>query len=201
MTDDTRKPDSDGQTGEEQEMAAAEAAETNESAPHPGGTETSGENHGGVPVGAAEADRLQAEVADLSARLLRVQADFENYRRRVQREKEETILFANQRLLLNLLPILDNLERALATAPAPGDEKLRQGVELTARSFRDTLAKEGLTVIEAVGQPFDPNLHEAVMTVASAEQPEGTVLSEFQKGYRLGERVIRPSMVQVSSKE
>jgi len=94
--------------------------------------------------------------------------------------------------------VLDNLDRALATPPTPGDERLRQGVELTARSFREILAKEGLTPIEAVGQPFDPNLHEALATVESAEYPEGTVISEFLKGYKLGDRVIRPSKVQVS---
>ncbi|HWI65049.1 MAG TPA: nucleotide exchange factor GrpE [Symbiobacteriaceae bacterium] len=153
--------------------------------------------------GGADTNELQKaldRVAELEDRLLRSQADFENYRRRVQREKEDLAVYANQKLLLNLLPVLDNLDRALATQAVAGDEKLRQGVELTARSFRDILAKEGVTAIEAVGQPFDPNFHEAVMTVESAEHDDETVLSEFQKGYKLGDRVIRPSMVQVSKK-
>lgn len=145
----------------------------------------------------ADLQQAQAEIADLKERLLRSQADFENYKRRMAREKEDLAVYANQKLLLNLLPVLDNLERALATAPSAGDEKLRQGVELTARSFRDILAREGVTPIEAVGKPFDPNEHEAVMTEESTEQEDGTVLFEFQKGYRLGERVIRPSMVKV----
>jgi len=98
------------------------------------------------------------------------------------------------------LPVLDNLDRAMGAPATPGDEKLRQGVELTARSFRDILAKEGVTAIDAVGKPFDPNFHEAVMTVESDEHEEDTVISEFQKGYQLGDRVIRPSMVQVSKK-
>lgn len=144
-----------------------------------------------------ELEQAQGEIADLRERLIRSQADFENYKRRMAREKEELAVYANQKLLLNLLPVLDNLERALATQPATGDEKLRQGVEMTARSFREILAKEGVSPIEAVGRPFDPNEHEAVMTEESTEHEDGTVLFEFQKGYRLGDRVIRPSMVKV----
>ncbi|MFZ5817715.1 MAG: nucleotide exchange factor GrpE [Bacillota bacterium] len=151
--------------------------------------------------GGSELEAARAEIADLKERLLRAQADFENYRRRVAREKEELALYANQKLLLSFLPVLDNLERALATQPVAGDEKLRQGVELTARSFREILAKEGVTPIEAVGQPFDPNQHEAVMTEESTEHEDGTVLFEFQKGYRLGDRVIRPSMVKVNKRD
>lgn len=147
-----------------------------------------------------EVEKAQAEIAELNNRLARAQADFENYRRRMQREKEDMAIYANQKLLLNLLPVLDNLERALGTPPVSGDEKLRQGVELIARSFREALAREGLTPIEAVGQPFNPNFHEAVMTVESAEHDEDTVVAELQKGYQLGDRVIRPSMVQVSKK-
>lgn len=148
---------------------------------------------------AAEVERLQALVVELKNQLARTQADWENYKRRVAREKEELVAFANQRLLLGLLPVLDNLDRAIATAPAPGDEKLRQGVEMTARSFRDTLAKEGVAEIEAApGQPFDPVLHEAVMTVENPSFEEDQIVLEFQKGYKLGDRVIRPSRVQVN---
>lgn len=149
----------------------------------------------------AEPPNQQAQIEELTDRLLRLQAEFENYRRRMQREKEEVALYANQKLLLSLLPVLDNLERALGTPRVEGDEKLRQGVELTARSFRDTLAKEGVTPIEAVGQPFDPNLHEAVMTEEDPEQPDGTVLAEFLRGYRLNDRVIRASMVKVNKRD
>lgn len=147
-----------------------------------------------------ELSRSQAEIADLNNRLLRTQADFENYRRRTAKEREDLIAYANQRLLISFLPVLDNLDRALSAPKVEGDEKLRQGVELTARSFREILAKEGVIAIEAVGTPFDPNLHEAVMTVESDEHEDGTVVAEFQKGYRLADRVIRPSMVQVSKK-
>jgi molecular chaperone GrpE len=145
-------------------------------------------------------DEAKVRAAELENKLLRAQADFENYRRRVQREKEDLAIYANQKLVLNLLPVLDNLDRALGTSAIPGDEKLRQGVELTARSFRDILAKEGVTAIDAVGKPFDPNFHEAVMTAESDEHEEDTVIAEFQKGYQMADRVIRPSMVQVSKK-
>ncbi|MGE5673560.1 MAG: nucleotide exchange factor GrpE [Mycobacterium leprae] len=149
----------------------------------------------------AELAQARAEVSELNDRLLRSAADYENYKRRMQREKEDLMVFANQKLILSLLPALDNLERALATPQSAGDEKLRQGVELTARSFRDALTREGLTPIEAVGQHFDPNLHEAVMTVESPDHEDGVIVAEFQKGYKLGERVIRPSMVQVCKRD
>jgi molecular chaperone GrpE len=153
-----------------------------------------------TPVEEATIDRTQDEIAELNARLARAHADYENFRRRSTKEREEFATYANQRLILSLLPVLDNLERALSTPTTDGDEKLRQGLEMTARSFREALAKEGATPIVAVGQPFDPKLHEAVMTVESDEHEDGTVILEFQKGFRLGERVVRPSMVQVSKK-
>jgi len=146
------------------------------------------------------ADQIPDIVAELTARLARAHADFENFRRRSSKEREEFATYANQRLILSLLPVLDNLERALSTPASDGDEKLRQGLEMTARSFREALAKEGATPIIAMGEPFDPKLHEAVMTVESDEHEDGTVMLEFQKGFRLGDRVVRPSMVQVSKK-
>ncbi len=145
-------------------------------------------------------DRTQDEIAELTARLARAHADHENFRRRSTKEREEFAVYANQRLILSLLPVLDNLERALGTPASEGDEKLRQGLEITARSFREALAKEGAIPIDAIGQPFDPKLHEAVMTVETEEHEDGTVILEFQKGFRLGDRVVRPSMVQVSKK-
>jgi len=162
--------------------------------PEEGGAAAPGEMGSGL-------EQAQAEIAELKERLIRSQADFENYKRRMQREKEDLAVYANQKLLLNLLPVLDNLERALTSQPVAGDEKLRQGVELTARSFREILAREGVSPIEAVGKPFDPNEHEAVMTEESSEHEDSTVIFEFQKGYRLGDRVIRPSMVKVSKKD
>ncbi|MBP2017358.1 molecular chaperone GrpE [Symbiobacterium terraclitae] len=178
------EPPPDGAPEQEQTETAQPAAEAPEAA--------------SADQESQAAQAAEAKVAELTERLIRLHADFENYRRRMQREKEEVAVYGNQRLLLNLLPVLDNLERALATPPTPGDERLREGVELTARAFRAVLEKEGVTPIEAVGKPFDPNLHEAMMTDEDPEQEDGVVLAEFQKGYRLGDRVIRASLVKVN---
>lgn len=135
----------------------------------------------------------EQEIEALQNRLLRLQADFDNFRRRSQREKEELSLYANEKLLLEFLPVLDNLERALQAGEGPG---LLEGVELTARGFREALAKAGVTPIEAVGKPFDPHLHEVMMQV-EGESEEPLVVEEFVKGYKLGERVLRPASVKV----
>jgi molecular chaperone GrpE len=152
-----------------------------------------------APAASAESDvaRLEGERDDWKSRALRAMADLENLKKRTQREREEVALYANQRLVLQLLPILDNLERALGTPEGAG-AGLREGVDLVARQFRDALAREGVVPIEAVGQVFDPNLHEAVMQVESEEHAEAVVLEEFQRGYRMSDRVIRPSMVKVA---
>lgn len=190
MTDEQQKPAPGELTGDGLGDATDTVFEAAEEAPAEAAEQT-------LAAVTQELDQARAEVTELNNRVLRLQADYENYRRRVQREKEDLMVYANQKLLLNLLPVLDNLERALATTPIAGDEKLRQGIDLTARSFRDLLSKEGVTAIEAVGQQFDPNLHEAVMTVESADHEDGTVLMEMLKGYKLGDRVIRATMAQV----
>ncbi|HYG59475.1 MAG TPA: nucleotide exchange factor GrpE [Symbiobacteriaceae bacterium] len=180
MNEETKKPDPQDLTGDGLGDATSDGPAT--------------------PYGADELEQTRARVAELENRLLRSQADYENFKRRVQREKEDLAIYANQKLILNLLPVLDNLERALAAPKVEGDEKLRQGVEMTARSFRDILGREGVTPIEAVGQRFDPNLHEALMTVDSPDHEDDVVVMEFEKGYSLGDRVIRPSRVQVCKK-
>jgi len=190
----------DGAAEAEATPAAQEQAPADEpvpdGGPEPAAEAGAAEEDGSAPGAGPEPDRT----AELMDRLIRLQADFENYRRRMQREKEEVAQYGTQRLLISLLPVLDNLERALATPPNPGDERLRQGVELTVRSFLEVLAREGVTPIEAVGQPFDPHLHEAVMTGDDPEKEDGIVLEEFRKGYMLGDRVIRASMVKVNTR-
>lgn len=193
---DIPEPEADERQSSGEANASAEEQTADEK--HAAGEKhTAGEGLAGSESLQKELEALREENAGLKERLMRALAEFENYRRRMQREKEELTVYANQKLIKALLPVLDNLDRALATPPTAGDEKLRAGVELTARSFRDLLAKEGVTAIEAVGQPFDPNVHEAVMTEESTEHEDGTVLAELLKGYRLGDRVIRPSMVKV----
>ncbi len=144
----------------------------------------------------AELESSRAEARENFERWARSQADFDNFRRRSRQEREEVTRFAAEGLLLDLLPVLDNLERAMnADAQA---ETWKQGVEMTVRQLLAALQSHGLSPIEALGQPFDPNLHEAVMQLDSDEHDEGTVLGEVRRGYRLGDRVIRPSLVQVS---
>lgn len=144
----------------------------------------------------AELESSRAEARENFERWARSQADFDNFRRRSRQEREEVTRFATEGLLLDLLPVLDNLERALNADAAA--ESWKQGVEMTVRQLLAALQSHGLSPIEALGQHFDPNLHEAVMQLDSEEHDEGTVLGEVRRGYRLGDRVIRPSLVQVS---
>ncbi len=129
----------------------------------------------------------------------RAQADFINYKRRSEQDKEETAKFANSILMLNLLPILDDLERAFASLP-PRLAKLTwvDGIRLIERKLRASLEAQGLSEIKAQGEPFDPNLHEAVR---HGKGKEGIVIEELQKGYKLHDRVIRPAMVVVGNEE
>ncbi len=129
-------------------------------------------------------------------RFLRAAADLENYKKRAAREREEGQRFANERLLKDLIPVLDNLERALAAAPE-GDP-LADGVKLVLRAFEDALGRHGIKGFSALGQPFDPRLHEAVLQVPSAEQPAGTVVLEHGRGFLLNDRLVRPAMVGVA---
>jgi len=123
----------------------------------------------------------------------RSQADFANYKKRSEQEKEEIIGFANSVLLCNLLPIIDDLERAFASVPAELDEShWTEGIRLIYNKLKATLEAQGLTEIKAQGEPFDPRLHQAVM---QEEGEEGVVLRETQKGYKFKERVLRPSLV------
>lgn len=125
----------------------------------------------------------------------RCQADFVNYKQRAEQEKGEIIEFANSTLICNLLPIMDDLERAFASVPADLEESnWTEGIKLIYNKFRTTLEAQGLTEIEARGEPFDPSLHEAVM---QQDGKEGMVIEELQKGYKFKEKVIRPSLVTV----
>ena len=149
----------------------------------------------------SQIDTLAAEKAALYDQLLRRQAEFENYRRRLDRERSETHQKARADLLLELLPVLDNFERALASLQTSGADAagLRHGVELIHRQFRDALTKFGLQPVEALGQTFDPHLHEAVTIEATDEHKENTVIEEFERGYKLGDRLLRPAKVKVAS--
>ncbi len=148
----------------------------------------------------AELIQAKAKTDEHYDHLLRLQADFDNYRKRTQKEKTEIIKYASERVIGDLLPVLDNFERAVSAAQInPDFSAFSQGVEMILRQLQTALSKEGLKAIEAIGQQFDPNLHDAVLRVESEEHPENTVVDELQKGYYLKEKVLRPSMVKVSN--
>jgi len=131
---------------------------------------------------------------------LRLAAEFENYKRLAQRDQREASRFANEQILKELLPVVDNLERAIKSAKASRNtEALIHGVELTLKQFLEVLGKFGVRPISSVGQSFDPSRHEAVTRVENPDTPENTVVEEFQKGYLLHERVLRPAMVAVAT--
>jgi molecular chaperone GrpE len=133
-------------------------------------------------------------------RLLRVSADFENFKKRSFKEAEDFRKYANELLLLELLTVVDNLERAVQSTDNENNAAgcVIEGVEMTLKSLLKIFEKFSVKVIDAVGKPFDPNFHQAMMQEASAEYPENTILREFQKGYLLHDRLMRPSMVVVS---
>jgi molecular chaperone GrpE len=148
----------------------------------------------------AELVKAKAKAEDYYGQLQRLQADFDNYRKRTQKEKTELIKYASERLVAELLPVLDNFDRAVSAAKVnPDFTSFSQGVEMILRQMQTALSKEGLRAMDAVGQPFDPNLHEAVLRVDSEEHPENTVVEELQKGYYLKEKVLRPCMVKISN--
>jgi molecular chaperone GrpE len=139
---------------------------------------------------------VERERDEYLADLQRVAADFENYRRRVARDQESLVARAHERLVKELLPVLDDLERALEAAAEHEEAKLEEGVRLVHRELSQALLKEGLVEIEANGR-FDPHVHEALLSQPS-EADEGTVIEVIQKGYRLGDRVLRPARVVIS---
>ena len=137
----------------------------------------------------------QQEVVD--DRLLRLAADFENYKKRAAREREEYVALANERLLKELLPVLDDLERALNAAEEHEEAQLEEGVRLVHRSLASLLARNGVEEIATDGK-FDPHVHEALLAQPAEDREQGDVLDVIQKGYRLGDRVVRPARVIVA---
>jgi molecular chaperone GrpE len=139
------------------------------------------------------------EIAELKDKYLRALADTENIRKRMRQQSEDTVRLQRENLLRDLLPITDNLERAVEAARGGGNGKpIVEGVELVLRSLLDLLRSNGVTPRESVGRPFDPQFHEAVDHVESGEHPPNTVISEFHRGYQVGERVLRPARVAVA---
>jgi len=147
-----------------------------------------------------DTDGLQADLDRFRDLALRSQADFENYKKRAAREKEEAIKYANSSLLEKLIAIVDNFELGLEAARAEGEKSpVFSGMSMVLKQLMDFLGDSGLQPIDAAGQKFDPNLHEAIAHEPSDEVPEGTVIRQMRRGYKLKDRLLRPSSVVVSS--
>ena len=147
-----------------------------------------------------DGENLQADLDRFRDLALRSQADFENYKKRAAREKDDAIKYANTSLLERLLPILDNFELGLSAARGEGEASpIFSGMNMILKQLNDFLTESGVQPIEAEGKPFDPNLHEAIAREPSDRVPEGTVLRQTRRGYRFKDRLLRPSSVVVSS--
>jgi molecular chaperone GrpE len=165
--------------------------------------------NGAAAAAADDVEKLRAERDEFKDLLLRKTAEFDNYRRRNEKERRELSEYVNADLINDFLPLLDNLERALGSAadtknagdPAAALAAYRAGVELIRRQFVDLLKKKGVTPIEALGTDFDPHFHQAVTREASDAHRDGEVMEELQRGYKLGERLLRPAMVKVATRE
>ena len=159
-----------------------------------------------VPLSPEQIEDLKTRAAKADEnwdRLLRTTADFDNFKKRAAREKTETAQYANFSLMQKLLPVLDNFEMALTAAQnAQGDKlaSLQSGVQMIQQQLRNAFVEAGLEEIDAAGKPFDPNFHEAISQQESADVPEGNVLQQMRKGYKLKERLLRPATVIVTKK-
>jgi len=149
--------------------------------------------------GASElADKLAAEKQDLYDRLLRKQAEFDNFRKRSQKEKDELRQHAAEDVILSLLPVLDGFERALQHRAEDVPKAYFHGMELIYRQMQETLARAGLTALDVLGQDFDPHLHQATETVVAPDRREHEIVEQVQRGYKLKQRLLRPAMVKVA---
>lgn len=149
-----------------------------------------------------ELEKLQEKYDALNQQYIRLAADFDNYRKRQAQERENLIKFGTENALKSLLEVLDNFERGQKALENVEDcEKVKESFNLVHKQVFDALTKLGLEEIKAVGEEFDPNFHEAVMQTPTSEQPEHTVINELQKGYKLGDKVLRPTLVNVATAE
>ncbi|MBO5651308.1 MAG: nucleotide exchange factor GrpE [Selenomonas sp.] len=197
MKDELKKKDEQKLEEMQQEINAANADEADEAEEAASeSAETEAENQESQDEAAVQLEKLTADLKEKEDRILRLQADFENFRRRTSKEKEELSAVVTQGMLKDMLPLLDNFERAMA-AEAKDGEAFQKGVEMIFTQFTEILKKNGLEHIEVEGQKFDPNFHQAVMRVQNADMEDDDIAQELQKGYMVKGRVIRPSMVQV----
>lgn len=187
---------------EAEEVAADEAPETAEAAdaaaPEADAEAETTASEEDAAALKAQVESLKAALEEKDNRVKRLQADFENFRRRTSKEREELANVVTQDLLKSMLPILDNFDRAMA-AEQKDNKSFQKGVEMIYTQLHETLKNAGLELIDTAGQKFDPNFHQAVMRVENPDLEDDTIAQELQKGYIVKGRVIRPSMVQVVS--
>jgi molecular chaperone GrpE len=150
------------------------------------------------PAGEQEVAGLKAQLDETYAKYQRAVADHENYKRRSRQDLVERTQYANEQLVLKLLPLLDNFQRALEHAPEGIDPQWFEGVKLIAKQFEDILQGQGVSSISAVGEKFDPTQHEAIASEQTDEHEEGTVVEEVQRGYKLHRKVLRPTLVKIA---
>lgn len=183
------QPESGAQTGGPGivDSRASSAVDTEQQSPRPD-----------QPPVDPELQAARDEAQATFARYQRLAADFENYKRRTRQELGDRTQYANEELLRKLLPILDNLRRALDHVPEGTDRNWLDGLKLVVRQFEDALQAQGISTIPSVGEKFDPSKHEAIASEETDEHEEGTIVEEMQPGYRLHERVLRPTLVKVA---
>jgi molecular chaperone GrpE len=146
----------------------------------------------------SEIERLKAEKEELTQTMIRRQADFENFKKRLERERHEEGRRGVERLLLDLIPVLDGFDRAIEAHEAPAYDEYRKGVSLVRKQLWDSLAKHGLQRIDATGKIFDPHLHQAIERVETTDVPDGSVVGVFQDGYMFHGKILRPAIVRVA---
>ncbi len=177
-------------------------SETSENQPIPNKEETEVKgNEVAEEAPVNEKERLTAELQEMNDKYLRLYAEFENYKKRVNKDKEEVLRYGNESLLYELLPVIDNLEMALKHALNSVSAGLVQGVEITLKEFQKTLEKFGLSTIEATGKPFDPTIHHAMSVIEREDIEENIVVEELRKGYMFRDKVLRAPLVVVVSKK
>jgi molecular chaperone GrpE len=189
--------DDDLDQSEKETNAKTNTEESRKNIPEPEPEEDGDSSEGDLDEKLREAE---SKAEDYYDRLLRASAEFDNYKKRTTREMRDVVRYANEKLFKELLFVVDNLERAIDAVEQdnPDDDPLLQGVRLTLAEVEKILERNNVTPIEALGQAFDPNFHQAMMQEETEEQPANTVIKEMQKGYVLHDRLLRPAMVVVS---
>ncbi|MDO4552044.1 MAG: nucleotide exchange factor GrpE [Bacillota bacterium] len=195
MTSKKKEPAPEQEVKEEAAEGAGPAEET--------GPEVAGGQQGGAEPEQKEPSKEEAaqppqEEEELQTRYLRLMADFQNYKRRVEKEKSDVYAYANEKLVTELLNVIDNFDRALGSGDAWSDKGMLEGMGMILKQLRDVLEKSGVQEIKAEGEDFDPAFHHAVLTESGGEYESGKVTAVLQKGYMLNSRVVRPAMVKVA---